>query len=710
MIMNALNFEQIEKILRGYAQLPAVAAGICNFLHSRYADFSVEAALLITELCCRTDGGDVCIRITADESACFEQGIEHLNSVPQLLHGLADRLSEAREEGNVGFIPDPELLLPLYARYGNDLENFTTAELKKALSCGAVGGQEGNTPLVFDHGRLYFRRNFEYENYVASFIKDRRRFDLAADKEALSFARDCLNELFKTGVQKTGDFDRQKAAAALALLSSFTVISGGPGTGKTTTVTKLLLLLLSVHKRLHPAAPLPRVMLCAPTGKAAGRLGQSLEGQLKIDPAKGTQISNFISKHGADELLSLIPRRASTVHSLIGVRPHSSHCRFNENNKLPCDILVVDEVSMVDLMLFKKLCAALREDAMLILLGDKDQLRSVEAGAVMADLCKEQECDQKLIEYLSFLTDHKKEEIPSDCGGHVMLLKKSFRFSESSVIGSLAFMVRDAISQQKNIEDLRADLLKLKSKFPQDDADLLHFYTEEEKTASFKELIDNALPGDDAKALDIDLLTDEEALNYGYLPFVKFIQKHRCMTPDLAKRALELLDKYRVLCSNRRGLFGCIKINREIKKQIMKRTNVGRGEWFAGRVVMATENSQGAGIHNGDVGFAAYDENMQLKVWFADDKRGARALSTVYLTSCEDAYAMTVHKSQGSEYARVVLALSDHDNSVMCRELVYTGITRAKQKLEIYSSEEVFYRSCLRSVNRESGLALRLTA
>lgn len=697
--MTNFNYEHLIKILRTSSHLPAIAAGICNLIYTQDKDCPIELLMLIVELCCRSDDGDVCLKVCNDERASNinSQAQVHTYEVTaRVLSAFNQCLKNDREEDRRELTDESEPFEALKSRFGSDLENFTSNDLNKALQATALKNVKDNarSPLVFDCGRLYFRRDFAYETYVASFIKKRRCSNLPNDPSSFAYAKSCLKALFKDNdaskstkdPANAGVLDRQKCAAALALLSNFTVISGGPGTGKTTTVTKLLLLMLAVLKK--EGRDHARVMLCAPTGKAAGRLGASLEQQL--DLSKKSAVCDFIKDQHLEELLSYIPRRASTVHSLIGVRPHSSHCHYDENNKLPCDIMIVDEVSMVDLMLFKKLCAALRDDAVLILLGDKDQLRSVEAGAVMADLCTKQKRNEKTIKALSYLLDTNESNFPADVGSQVMLLKKSFRFREDSVIGNLAFMVRDASELKKTEDDLAQDLSHFKKNFPQQAEQVLHFYESTESKSALRTLLDTSMS------------------NEGYLPFINFIKAHKHMTPMHAQQALELLDKFRVLCSNRRGIFGCSRINRELKNAVIKQTSIRRGEWFAGRVVMATENSASVGIHNGDVGFVALDENDHLRVWFADENGSARALSTVYLTSCEDAYAMTVHKSQGSEYAHVILALSDQDNAVMCRELIYTGITRARAEIEIYAEEELFKKACLRTVRRESGLALRL--
>lgn len=711
-----MNNEDLIKLFRRTQNLPSFTAGFCSEINSSLKSCPNELMLLVAALCLSMEEGDVCIRLCDDETLSLTE-LSSNKLRADILSKLFTRISDNYDSQNKSYadlaVADQGLYQAFKAIFLDDAEALKKIHknLIKSLKTSAVGtgDSEIRTPLVYDIGRLYLRRYYDYECKVAGFINDRKGQSLVDDESSMNLARECLNELFGRSSLKTACSIKQKCAAALALLSPFTVISGGPGTGKTTTVTKLLLTLLCLLRARGEIAP--RIKLCAPTGKAAGRLGQSLEEQLSSDEAYAEddgQISivDFIKKHSQDgeSIGELIPRRATTVHSLIGVHPHSKLCNFNKSNPLPCDILVVDEVSMIDLMLFTKLIDALSPNTILILLGDKDQLCSVEAGSVMADLCAQKNhgnslIDTAVLQKVADLTGSGTDLLqkPGEMTDNVMFLTHSFRFDKDSGIGNLAALVRDG-SLKNNInsgktdrkEVFLADLADVKKRFEGQQL-AFHAYSSEDKGKVMRSLVHDAVDGD----------------NNSYKEFVNFIKSRASMTAEDAKDALSLLNKFRILCSNRNGIFGTRRLNTEIKTSLMKDLGSQSGEWFTGRVVMATQNSQSGGVHNGDVGFV-FVQNGEPKVWFEDEKGGARAVSTVYLTNCEDAYAMTVHKSQGSEYDRVIMAISDKDNAVLSRELIYTGITRAKHLIEVYCNDEIFSMASLRSVERQSGLASRL--
>lgn len=681
--MSSLNDEQLTTLLSKLAscpRLPVIAAPLCAELRDSYKGVTVELLLLVTLLCVRMEDGDVCLRLE-DEGALKQGLFEPLRQRLLPEEGGADEAFELRE--------------CLEERFGRDLEKFTLRSLEKALSSSAVSRveHEGDdaapaTPLVYALGRLYFRRYYGYESVIARFVRGRaRQGGLIASDADLAFARECVNALF--GVTDTEN--RQRWAAALALLSGFTVISGGPGTGKTTTVSRILLILLSCMIRRDPHK-IPRVLLCAPTGKAAGRLGQSLESQLQREELRafGRGDPDSLDCPEGPDLISLIPTRAETVHRLLGVRPHSPLCRHNANSPLNCDILVVDEVSMVDLPLMAKLCAAVGPQTVLVLLGDKDQLCSVEAGSVMADLCQSLKASEETSAKVAAIAscDPQKTSVPGSMSDHVMLLTRSYRFDARSGIGTLARLV-NGVRAGDDSRKLGEALEEIFQNFKDVEA---HPFDERGKAAAMRSLCEFAV-------------SDEG----GYRPFLEFLEKSSWeMDPASAARAFALLDRFRILCSNRGGLFGTQRLNALLQQRARLACGSAREEWFPGRVVMVTRNNPAAAVHNGDVGFCALDAQRRLRVWFPDEAQGARAVNPVYLTDFEDGYAMTVHKSQGSEYERVALCLSERDNAVLTRELVYTGITRAKGSLMVYASEEVMIASCLRSVQRESGLAERL--
>ena len=298
------------------------------------------------------------------------------------------------------------------------------------------------TPLfVYDlnpeNCRIYFRSYFSYENSAASFIKEKSHALTEQSSEDLAYLKKALNILFGDSNDKV---NWQKVAAASSALSDFSVICGGPGTGKTTTVLKLLMLLLAKD----PNSP-KQIMLCAPTGKAATRMVESIEDQLKDDSSFKATFEKLCSEFHCDKdkLLAMIPRTATTVHKVIGIIPHQERPNYNEDNPLPCNILIVDEVSMISLSLFSKLIKAVSKDTKVILLGDKDQLVSVEPGKVFSDLCSvlnyENSISNEKLEKLSSILGYSKDALLQANGsGHnisenVSMLVESHRFKSTSL-------------------------------------------------------------------------------------------------------------------------------------------------------------------------------------------------------------------------------------------------------------------------------------
>ncbi len=640
--------------------LPLLGAALCAELAGNYGARR-ELMLLVMLLCLKLEDGGVCLNLS-DEGARRDAA-----------EFLEDRVEGASGPGcseflgMLGLDPDADPKAALEDAFGHGFDSIARDGFNfSAIAGSAAGGPDGDSPLVWDMGRLYFRRYFNYERAIADYIGSRP----ALGAEDPARARAVLDALFK----EQGD---QEAAAALSLLSPFTVISGGPGTGKTTTVARILMAKLALSKKEHP-----RVMLAAPTGKAAARLSESIASAFSRE--NSARFSEFDERlAGGRDLERLIPRRASTVHSLIGVRPHSDTCRNNEENKLACDILVVDEVSMVDLPLFAKLCAALPDGCDLVLLGDRDQLCSVEAGAVMADLCSGGNGEDSARAAAALLGVDEGSLAGAFPAPHVALLRKSYRFKGSSGIGNLARTVND-----RSIADAGAMEEALGSCLPSEDGEC------------------SVQGGDDAEAGLIEQALGDE----GYGPFFTLMAglRDKEISEGEAREALGLMNRFRVLCSNRRGQLGTEEVNQRIIRAARARFHLPFTDWFQGRVVIVTRNNPSAGVANGDVGFCARSRDGATRVWFEGGDGEMRSVNPVFLTDSEDGFALTVHKSQGSEYDSVALCLSPRDNEVLTRELAYTGITRARSRIRIYAAPRLLASCCVRSTVRDSALSERI--
>ena len=472
----------------------------------------------------------------------------------------------------------------------------------------AIGGPADGRPLVLDNaGRLYLRRYWEYEKALAEAIL------LRCDSQTPANPR-------------TGDL--QELAIETALARRFVVISGGPGTGKTTTVLKILERMLS-----QPGGENLRIALAAPTGKAAARLQETL----LAGGANGVRQDR-------------LPKSASTLHRLLGSRRNSVYFRHNAKNPLPVDLVVVDEASMVPLTMMAKLFAALPHRANVILLGDRDQLSSVEPGAVLGDIAR-------------------AASEPGPLQGSLVVLDKNYRFGNESNIFALCNAVREG-------EIERA--LKILNSGERPDV----------------------ISGRTPPPLQVTERLRQRVIA-GYSAYLR--------APDPAE-ALKEFKKFRVLCALRTGPYGVESLNRTIEKILREEQLVtGTQNTYAGMPILITQNDYQLRLYNGDIGILLPDPaNGSLLAWFIGEDGGIRRVPPARLPEYEPAFVMTVHKSQGSEFDNVLLILPDKESPVLTRELIYTGLTRARSRVEVWFQESVLRAAIVRTIQRGSGLRDRL--
>ncbi|CAI1030655.1 Exodeoxyribonuclease V alpha chain [Serratia proteamaculans] len=526
---------------------------------------------------------------------------------------------------------------------------------RRLSASAAVGDGSTAMPMVLQQQRLYLQRMWQNEGEVAEFISSDSLPQAVEEAEL----RAILDQLFG---KATDEPDWQKIAAAVAATRRIAVISGGPGTGKTTTVAKLLaaLVQLAEGRRL-------RIQLAAPTGKAAARLTESLGSagkQLALTP----------------EQRALFPTEASTLHRLLGAQPNSQRMRYHSGNRLHLDVLVVDEASMVDLPMMARLIAALPAQARVIFLGDRDQLASVEAGAVLGDICRfaEQGYSVARAEQLSRLTGCllKGESAQAEAAvrDSLCLLRKSYRFDANSGIGQLASAV--------NTGNGKLALAALDGRF----SDVSGYPLAE--TQDYQALLDACVTG-----------------------YRDYLQQVVAGADAVA--VLAAFGRFQVLCALREGPFGIAGLNERIETGLQRAGLIQRkpgaaGRWYSGRPVMIGRNDSALGLFNGDIGIALRDETGELRVHFQLPDGSIKSVQPSRLPAHETAYAMTVHKSQGSEFDHTVLVLPNHFLPVLTRELVYTAITRARRQLSLYAIDAVLMRAIRTPTQRRSGLAERL--
>ena len=524
-------------------------------------------------------------------------------------------------------------------------------------SSPAVVGKPGaRRPLILDGTRLYWHRYWDYEHRLAAMLSARASATSIEENDPGRIAS-LLAVLFPGAHTDAPDW--QKVAAFLAFRNRLTVLLGGPGTGKTRTVSRALALLLALE-----GSDL-RVSVTAPTGKAAARLKSAI-------------------RNAKRELAESVPAMAGledevrTIHRLLRIHPETGVPRFDARNPLDADVLVVDEASMVDLALMTKLVAALPETSRLILIGDRDQLAAVESGSVLGDLAPiggGNRFSHGLCAEIFAATGVRVQE--ADPGASLLAdrcveLQASHRFGEGSAI--------QRASRCVNAGDAQGALAVL-GEVPTPDRD-----------------------GDDAVW---QTLPSRERLREALRSFVHtgFARLFQSTDPQ---GALEAMDQFRILTAIRSGPYGVEGMNQLIA-DLLRESGWIRGEtWYAGRQVLVTANDPESGLFNGDLGVALPGPEGRLAVWFADPDGTPRRVSPTRLPPHETAFALTVHKSQGSEFDEVLLVLPERPSRVVTRELVYTGLTRARRRVTVWSRDSVFRDAVSRRIERASGLRERL--
>ncbi len=540
---------------------------------------------------------------------------------------------------------------------GEELSGFTFPKIddwRRALrKSPAVGAPREYRPLILDErDRLYLYRYWRYERDLIEILNERT----AGLREGvdLRLLQSGLARLFPDSSEKP---DRQRLAALAAVTRRFTVISGGPGTGKTTAVAAIVALFLEQARARKTRF---RAALAAPTGKAAARLQATMRSAL---PKLACD----------DEIKNCFPYETFTVHRLLGAIAGSPYFRHDRDNPLPHDLVVIDESSMADLALMAKLARAVRKEASLLLIGDKDQLASVEAGAVLGDICDTGAEHTFSDEFAALASSVGGVDVAAQVGAHgfgigdsIMLLRKSYRFGSSSGIGALAAAIREGRAT-------RALEILEKGEHP----DIAFF--EVSDTQSVRKRLSSIIDG-------------------GYAAFL------HAAGPE---EALSLLNRAVVLCALRNGPFGVEGVNAFIEQNLAARGRISpEGRFYPGRPIMITRNDYEQKLFNGDTGIVRRDEAAggALRVFFPGEPGNPRSLPPMRLPAHETMYAVSIHKSQGSEFDRVVIILPPQAGPLLTRELLYTAVTRARGSVEVWGRGELVSAAIENPVRRHSGL------
>ncbi len=580
-------------------------------------------------------------------------------------------VSEVLEQGSICLDVNRYLELLDQGLAENPLANSSVKLISKSLEKSEhVSMDPGkiHRPFIFENGRLYMQRYFVYQTRIVekikSLIEEEGKY-IESRKNCLLQCKDLIKRIFPDQEDDSGTtierINWQKVAALNTCLNNFSIITGGPGTGKTTTVAKILTVLYHQNPEL-------KVALAAPTGKAAARMAESLH--LAKESIAG--ITDEIRKL----FDTMVPK---TIHRLLETQPQSTLFRHNSENPLEYDMIIIDEASMVDSALMYKLIEAVRPENRIILLGDKNQLASVEAGSIFGDLCRTQSelMNQINEDRFNFCNDNFGIQIPEDyklkdSGGnqlfdHIIQLKRNYR-TESQEINTMCSLIID------NAPGKIAEFISLDY---------------ENKPVIF----DNSY--------------DANILDQWALAYMEYIVEENIV------EALKKLNRIRVLCAVREGRRGIYMINKHIEQFLKSRVNnpnlfMPSSGFYHNQIIIVTSNNYELGVFNGDTGLIRRrsESDPVLTAYFeSNDPEKPKEIPPGYLNDYETVYAMTIHKSQGSEYDSVAVILPENENSLLLtRELLYTGISRARKKALIQAPVNVLYKTISREVSRASGI------
>jgi len=591
-------------------------------------------------------------------------------SLAPYLFALSKRMQEGHVCLDLTQIPTDKEFWEEYK--GEKLKN-TTIPANPALVGPSSGAKK---PFVLAHDKLYINRNYFYETQIIEKMKllvETGKGQLKVRKNALEQQADFIKHL-RSHDDHLAAFspeekpDWQLVAAIQGVVNNVTIVTGGPGTGKTTTVAKILALLNKMEPHLN-------VALSAPTGKAAVRMKESLQNTVKDPRNKALELEQMVNE--------LDPK---TIHRLLGAIHQSPFFKHNADNPLDYDVVIVDEASMIGVGLFAKLLSALKPTTRLIILGDSEQLASVDSGSLFGDLCtglkhNENQFESNHLEFINILIagdrqlgdDYTLNQRSTILDEHLVRLKKTYRYDQDSKMGQFT----------KAVIQGQAEVLN--------------------KILAINE---------DSLVLDESY---EEAV------FNNFIKGYRDFIEEpITEKALDKLNNCRVLCAVRQGDQGIYKINSRIESQLKSHYNNKAHNFqptdgfYHNQPIMVAQNTPEINLFNGDVGIVRKDENGRLKAYFVNPKKEAdgKELMTINPTAIpawETVFAMTIHKSQGSEFKEVLVVLpKKKENRILTRELLYTGVTRAKEKAIIQSSLDLIKSTTEKSVNRVSGVQDRI--
>lgn len=508
-----------------------------------------------------------------------------------------------------------------------------------------------NQVFILKNNKVYLHRYFSYESEILQSIQQLTQSEDIQQKDQLLVEHKAfIQSVFKS---EPNEINWQLVAALMAFRHQFSIITGGPGTGKTTTIAQFLAMVYKIN-------PKAKVALAAPTGKAAVRIKESiLHAKSQIEALDEKSKSLF------DQINS------STIHRLLGYKKGTHYFKHNAQNPLNYDIIIVDESSMIGISLMAKLMQAIPSDKQIILLGDKDQLASVEAGSVFGDICQSQSSsnafNSETTQFINQFSEFKLENNPNaqdiPLSSHIVELQKSFRFDKNKGIGQISYSVLEGKLKSEDIETFKAN-------------DQVRMYTDyrHQDFRAFHELYET-------------YISEKDTLY-----------------------ALKAFSQVRLLSPTHLGEHSVDFFNREIENHLKSKSFLfPKLGFYHNQPIMITQNDYHLNLFNGDVGLVREDKNGELQAYFEAEDGSLRTVSPNFINNYKTVFAMTIHKSQGSEFDHVAIVLPEQEDlKILSKELIYTGLTRAKKDLWIFSKASILEKASQRPVQRASGITERI--
>ncbi|WDI79019.1 exodeoxyribonuclease V subunit alpha [Candidatus Purcelliella pentastirinorum] len=524
----------------------------------------------------------------------------------------------------------------------NKKKKITKINILKSLlkfNMVSIYSENNITPIIIFNNKIYLYKIWKMENKIAKFLNINKKNNYINYKKLKININNLFNKIDKN----------LKIAAKLAITKKITFIMGGPGTGKTTLIKKIIILLIyNAKKKIN-------IKLATPTGKSAAKLTEEIN-------------KKIINKKITIKNKKYIPKQAYTIHTLIGLDYYKNNIYYKKENKLNIDVLIIDESSMLDMQIISNIISAIPINTQIIFIGDKDQLDPIGIGNILSDIYALKKNKQNK-SYINNKKNFKKNYKFNTLCNNIHILKKNYRFKKNSDIAKMA----KAINSN--------NIIKVKN--------LLNSNTK-----------------------NIKLINVNKKNNYLILinKFIKIYKKILNMLQNKKPviNIINYLNKYQLLCALKKGNFGTKKINNDIKSILIEKKLINykskMNKWYIGQPIIITKNNYNLKIYNGNIGIILLDKNKKPNIFLKKKQKNIKKIPIEFIKHYKSAWSITVHKAQGSEFEKVSLILPNEHIPILNKKLIYTAITRAKKKIIIYTNKKTLYKSIKYYIKRNTGL------